>query len=337
MNPEYDEKIFYVGEKNEKRKENMSKNINTNDTIMCYNHIHHHHENDVDSRGKAFIFGIILNALFVLIEFGVGITYHSVALISDAGHNLGDVASLVLALMAFHLAKKETNDRFTYGYQKSTILVSLVNAVLLMIAVVFIFYDAIQSISAPQSIDGQIIFIVAFIGVVVNGLTAWLFLKDKNNDLNVKGAFLHMMADTIVSLGVIVSGLLIVWTGWNIIDPIIGVIIAIIIIISTWNLLKESLRLTLDAVPEMINLNKISQCMQTCSGVLSIHHLHVWALSTTEIALTAHIVLEGVPDINAQEQIKNDIKQRLYHEGIKHITLEMESAASCCHEQEHSV
>lgn len=303
--------------------------------FFVHDHTPNEHENVTHSPGKAFIWGIVLNIGFVLVEFSFGHLYGSVALLSDAGHNLGDVASLVLALLAFRFAKKKTSKRFTYGYQKSTILASLINAFILLVTVGFILKDALMSILTSRAVDGEIVFIVALVGIVINGLTACLFLKDKDKDVNVRGAFLHMLADTIVSLGVVVSGLLLFWTGWRFIDPIIGIVIALVILISTWTLLTESLRLTLDAVPDKIDLDKISQCIESCPGVQSMHHLHIWALSTTETALTVHIVLDKIPDMEQQDRIKHEIQTRLLREGISHITLELESSTSVCFDPKH--
>ena len=212
-------------------------------------HHHHEHSHRLTSLNKAFIIGIALNITFVIVEFGVGFYYNSLGLLSDAGHNLGDVASLVLAMLAFRLEKVHPNSRYTYGYKKSTILVSLLNAVILLIAVGIIIAESIDKLFHPVSVDGSAIAWTAGVGVVINALTAWLFMKDKDKDLNVKGAYLHMAADTLVSVGVVASGIIITYTGWSIIDPIIGLGIAVIIIVSTWGLLHDSLRLSLDGVP----------------------------------------------------------------------------------------
>ena len=222
-------------------------------------HHHHEHSQRLTSLNKAFIIGIALNITFVIVEFGVGFYYNSLGLLSDAGHNLGDVASLVLAMLAFRLEKVHPNSRYTYGYKKSTILVSLLNAVILLIAVGIIIAESIDKLFHPVSVDGSAIAWTAGVGVVINALTAWLFMKDKDKDLNVKGAYLHMAADTLVSVGVVASGIIITYTGWSIIDPIIGLGIAVIIIVSTWGLLHDSLRLSLDGVPVGIDAQKIQQ------------------------------------------------------------------------------
>ena len=271
-------------------------------------HHHHEHNHQLISLNKAFIIGITLNIAFVIVEFGVGFYYNSLGLLSDAGHNLGDVASLVLAMLAFRLQKVHPNSRYTYGYKKSTILVSLLNAVILLVAVGIIIAESIDKLFHPVSVDGSAIAWTAGVGVVINALTAWLFMKDKDKDLNVKGAYLHMAADALVSVGVVASGIIITYTGWSIIDPIIGLGIAVVIIVSTWGLLHDSLRLSLDGVPVGIDAQKIQQLIMEQPGVENCHHLHIWALSTTETALTAHIVIDNITQL---EEVKQHIKEAL--------------------------
>lgn len=271
--------------------------------------------------------GIILNLVFVVTEFSTGFWFDSLALLSDAGHNLSDVVSLVLALLAFKLAKVKANSRYTYGYKKSTILVSLLNAVILLVAVGAITIESIHKLGNPQPVPGGAIAWVAGIGVVINAFTAFLFMKDKEKDLNVKGAYLHMAADALVSVGVLVAGIIISRTGWYIIDAIIGLVVAIIILVSTWNLLHDSLRLTLDGVPTSINSNEVIDAINAIPGVDSIHHIHIWAISTTENALTAHVVLKGLEGI---KEVKHLIRHRLEDFGIEHATLEFEIPGEHC-------
>ena len=295
-------------------------------------HHHHEHNHQLISLNKAFIIGITLNIAFVIVEFGVGFYYNSLGLLSDAGHNLGDVASLVLAMLAFRLQKVHPNSRYTYGYKKSTILVSLLNAVILLVAVGIIIAESVDKLFHPVSVDGSAIAWTAGVGVVINALTAWLFMKDKDKDkdLNVKGAYLHMAADALVSVGVVVSGIIITYTEWSIIDPIIGLGIAVIIIVSTWGLLHDSLRLSLDGVPVGIDAQKIQQLIMEQPGVENCHHLHIWALSTTETALTAHIVIDNITQL---EEVKQHIKEALEEAGIHHATLEFEDErTTCCKE-----
>jgi cobalt-zinc-cadmium efflux system protein len=293
---------------------------------MAHNH-EHQHNHTVESLNKAFIIGIALNLSFVIIEFGAGFYYDSLGLMSDAGHNLGDVASLFLALLAFRLAKVRANARYTYGYKKSTVLVSLLNAVILLIAVGAILMESLEKIVNPRPVEGIAIAWVAGIGVFINAFTAMLFIKNKEKDLNVRGAYLHMAADTLVSVGVLVSGIVISYTGWYVIDPIIGIAVAVVILVSTWNLLHESVRLSLDGVPVSINSADIKEIISEMPEVISIHHLHIWAISTTENAMTAHIV---IPNLDEMEALKTRIKNRLQEAGISHVTLEFETNEICC-------
>lgn len=294
---------------------------------MEHHHEHHHHE--ITSLNKAFIIGITLNLAFVVAEFLAGFWYNSLGLLSDAGHNLGDVASLVLAMLAFRLAKVHPTSRYTYGYKKSTVLVSLLNAVILLVAVGIIIGESIGKLFHPQPVEGDAIAWVAGIGVVINAVTAWLFMKDKDKDLNVKGAYLHMAADALVSVGVVVSGLVIARTGWYVIDPIIGLLIAVVIIYSTWGLLRDSLRLSLDGVPVGTELAEVENTIRQVPGVQEVHHLHIWAISTTETALTAHVVIK---DMDRMEPLKQQIKHELAHVGVQHATLEFETVGGSCHE-----
>ncbi|MDR3286980.1 MAG: cation diffusion facilitator family transporter [Prevotellaceae bacterium] len=290
-----------------------------------HNHPHHNHNHNhshaLTSLNRAFMVGIILNLAFVVVEFTMGFLSDSVGLLSDAGHNMSDVVSLVLAMLAFRLSKTQANKKHTYGYKKVTILVSLVNAVILLFAVAFIVVESIEKFIHPQTVNGSIIIWTAAIGVIINSATAWFFVREKDKDLNVKGAYLHMAADALVSVGVVVSGIIVLTTGWYLIDPIIGLIIAGVIVFSTWNLLRESLNLSIDGVPSNINYEKIKQIIMSNSDIKEIHHLHIWALSTTENALTAHIVLS---DMNKMETVKTNIKHILHDVGINHATLEFE-------------
>ena len=287
----------------------------------------HHHNHTITSLNKAFIIGIALNLGFVFVEFGAGFYFDSLALLSDAGHNLSDVISLVLALLAFRLAKVKANSKYTYGYKKSTVLVSLLNAVILLVAVGAILLESINKLRNPEPVPGGAIAWVAGIGVIINAFTAFLFIKDKDKDLNVKGAYLHMAADALVSVGVLVAGLIIRQTGWYVIDPIIGIAVAIIILISTWNLLHDSIRLSLDGVPIGIDSEEIKQSIAKLPHVKGIHHMHIWAISTTENALTAHIVTDC---LGKMEETKHRIKHTLEHENINHATLEFETGGECC-------
>lgn len=291
---------------------------------------HHHHDlpaRDLRSLNKAFLAGIALNVAFVVVEFAVGLAYGSLGLLSDAGHNLSDVASLLLALVAFRLAQAPATPRYTYGYKKSTVLISLLNSVILLIAVGVIIAESVGRMLHPVPVAGGAIAWTAGAGVAINGFTAWLFLKDKDRDLNVKGAYLHMAADALVSVGVLLSGLVIRWTGWTVVDPVVGLVVAGVIVASVWSLTRDSLRLSLDGVPAGIDLREIEGRMAAVDGVAAVHHIHVWAISTTENALTAHVVLR---DLAALGCVKPALKSLLAREGISHATLEFETVSEGC-------
>lgn len=287
----------------------------------------HEHVHQLNSLNNIFIFSIILNLLFVVIEATVGWVQDSLSLLSDAGHNLSDVFSLLLVLITFRLAKVHRSKRFTYGLKKSSILISLLNAVILLAAVGAIIIESIHKFNEPTIVNGTVVSWTAGIGILINGATALMLMKGQKGDLNVRGAFLHMAADTLVSIGVVISGIIITYTGWNIIDPIVSLLIAIVILISTWHLLSESVKLSLDGTPQGINLDEIKAIMKNCAHVVDVHHIHIWAMSTTENALTAHIVLD---DINQIEKAKEEIKKKLKENGIVHSTLEMETQISAC-------
>ena len=295
-------------------------------------HHHHHHEHNIDSTSlnTAFKLGIALNVGFVVVEGIFGFIYDSMGLLSDAGHNLSDVFALILSMVAFKLMTKKPDERHTYGYRKFSIQASLLNALLLFAAVGMILVESIDKLIHPTAVDGDAIAWVAGAGVIVNGVTAWLFLKDKEKDLNVKGAFLHMLADTLVSVGVVVAGIVIHYTGWYFIDPVIGIGIALMIGWSTWGLLAESFKLSIDSVPESIDMKNLEQDIQSVEGVRSIHHLHVWALSTTENAMTVHAVIES-PEI--LDSVITRIRDVASNSGIAHSTIEAETEQSGCHEK----
>lgn len=287
-------------------------------------HLHvHNHASGLDHLNKAFIVGIVLNIVYVVIELVAGIALSSVSLISDAGHNLSDVVSLVLALLAFKLAQVKPSQKYTYGYKKSTVLVSLLNACILLVAVGVILWESVEKLRNPHPVEGGAIAWVAGVGIVVNAFTAWLFVKDRKKDLNVKGAFMHMAADALVSFGVVVSGIIIGFTGWYFIDPIIGIVIAVVILISTVRLLSDSLRLSLDGVPVgMVSPDDVRRrVMDAEPRVSDIHHIHIWAISTTENALTAHVVIGRAEFEGA---VKSSVKHLLEDMGITHSTLEFE-------------
>lgn len=290
---------------------------------MAHNHSHDHsHQINVSNLNRAFYIGIGLNLAFVIIEAGYGWIYNSLSLLSDAGHNLSDVMSLVLSLIAFKLLKRKPTTTYTYGYRRATILASLANAILLIFAVGFIIYEAIGRFINPQPLEGGIVSIVAFVGIFINGFTAWLFLKDKDKDLNIKGAYLHMVADALVSLAVVIGGVIIIYTDWFWLDSLMSILIAIVILVGTWSLLTQSLKLSLDGVPENVNPKEVKEKILKIDGVLDFQHIHIWALSTTENALTAHVQLSENLTLSEIEKVKGVIKHELEHLHIKHSTIE---------------
>ena len=287
---------------------------------------HHHHHAPVSISG-IFILCIALNLLFVAIETAVGFMSNSVGLLSDAGHNLSDVFSLLIALLAIKMASKKANMKFTYGYKKTTVLASLLNAVILLVAVGAIIVESISRINHPQAVSGAAISWTAGAGIIINGFTAWLLMRDQDKDLNVKGAFLHMAMDTLVSAGVVVSGIMINFTDILWIDPAVSLVIAAIILVSTFNMLRESLYLSIDAVPASADMDRISAGLSEIHGVESWHHIHVWAISTTENAATVHLVLSDLSDM---ENIKARTRALFHSAGVDHCTIECESAGTQC-------
>ena len=301
---------------------------------MAHEHHHHHPALTYDqTTGRNFILGIVLNLAFVLVEAGAGLWLGSLALLSDAGHNLSDVFSLLLALLAFRMMRIQPSQKYTYGYKRMTILVSLVNALLLFVAVAAILWSSVEKILHPSPVQGDVVAWVAGIGILVNAFTAYLFFKGKDHDLNVKGAYLHMAADTLVSVGVLIAGVVIQLTGWYIVDPLIGIVVGVVILFSSWGLLRDSMTLTLDGVPRGIDPKKVKQTMLDQKGVIGVHHLHIWALSTTENALTAHVVVD---DLAEEKEIKHAVKYALTGVGIQHATLELEKSGECA-EQSHDI
>lgn len=286
-----------------------------------HEHGHSHSCHNASNIGKAFTIGIVLNVAFVVAEFIVGGLYNSMGLIADAGHNLSDVGGLAISMAAFYLAKKRISTNFTYGFRKSTILASLFNAIILMGAVVFITVECINKFRNPVPIGGAAIMITASIGIVINGLTAVLFLRDKEHDVNIKSAYLHMLADTLVSVGVVVSGAIIYFTGWSVIDPIVGLVIVAVIIVSSWPLLTESVRLVLDGIPSNVPHKELLTHLRRNENVANIHHYHIWAISTTENALTAHVVLKDIADL---EKTKQELHEESAEHGVIHATFEFE-------------
>ena len=283
----------------------------------------------IQSVNKAFIIAVVINLIFISIETTVGLTESSLSLLSDAGHNLRDVFSLLLVLVSFRLAKVKRNKHFTYGYKKSTILISLVNATILIVALCAIIIESILKFHVPANVNGEAMSWTATAGIVVNGITAALLINGQKHDINIRGAFLHKLIDAMVSVGVVISGLVITYTGWNIIDPIVSLVIAIVILIPSVKLLIESVHLSLDGIPHGINIEDIEKIIKNTSHVIEVHHIHIWPLSTTENALTAHIKID---DISYMENVKYEIKNQLEIAGINHTTIEFESNIFKCND-----
>lgn len=295
---------------------------------------HHHHHHAPQNLNRAFVLAILLNLVYVIVELSAGFKFDSLALLSDASHNISDIASLLISALAFWLLKRKAPQNLTYGYRKTTVLATLINAILLLIAVGGIIIEAIERFENPPQIKGLTVAIVAGVGIVINSLSAFLFHKDQEHDANVKGAYLHLLADAMVSVGVVFSGILIKYTNWYWLDPVISLVIALVIVFSTWNLLKDSVLMSLDAVPNGIDLNVIKEKILNFSGIEGIHHIHVWGLSTTENALTAHLVVSQDSDLKKIEKMSHDIKHMLEHLNIHHATLEFESKNGHCHHKD---
>lgn len=300
---------------------------------MAHHHDHHHHHHGpiaLTNVNTAFIVGIALNFLFVIIEVAVGLYVHSLSLLSDAGHNLADVGTLALSLLAFRLVKVKPTDEYTYGYRKTSVIVALFNGMMLMVSIGAIIYEAVHRFFNPEPLPGGIIALVAGAGIIINSVTALLFFRDKDKDMNIKSAYLHLLSDALVSLALVIGGIIIIYTGWFWVDSALSILVAVVIFFSTWGLLRDSFRLSLDAVPADIKMENIKNAATKVAGVKSLHHIHIWAISTTENALTAHLVLEKETTIERERLIKNELRHELQHQNIHHITLETERDGEAC-------
>ena len=292
---------------------------------MSHHHEHHHHGFD-PAMGKRFIFAILINLIYVTGEFYLGFRYDSVGLLADAGHNLSDAGGLLISLTAFFMLKKTSDTTFTYGYKKATVVAAFFNSLLLMAAVAIIIYESIERFIHGSAVSGSAIMITAATGILVNGFTVFLLAKGKEQDLNVKSAYLHMLSDTLVSCGVVFSGGIIFLTGWTRIDPVIGLLIALIILWTARDVFKESVVLMLDGVPHGIDMAHLQLELSQLENVTEVHHIHIWAVSTTENALTAHVQLH---DLSLLERTGREIRDFLYAHGIHHATLEFENEGVC--------
>ncbi|BDP43564.1 cobalt transporter (plasmid) [Deinococcus aetherius] len=301
---------------------------------MAHTHGHDHghahgHSHAPANYGRAFALGILLNVGFVAVELVYGVLSRSLALVADAGHNASDVLGLLLAWGAYLLARRRPSVRHTYGLRRGTILASLANAVLLLVAVGAILLEAVRRLGDPRPVEGGTVIAVAAVGILVNGVTAYLFASGSKDDLNLRGAFQHMLADALVSLGVVVAGGLILLTGWRWLDPLVSIVVAVVITLGTWGLLRDSLNLALDAVPENVDPGAVRTYLEGLPGVAAVHDLHVWGMSTTETALTAHLVMPGgVPDDAFYTRLQHDLEGSF---GIEHVTVQVERRADACH------
>jgi cobalt-zinc-cadmium efflux system protein len=290
-------------------------------------HAHEHpHPNAPPTGGAAFAVGVGLNASFVAVEAVAGVLSHSVALLSDAAHNLGDVLGLALAWGAMVLARREPSRRHTYGLRRSTILAALANAILVLVTVGGVSWEAIGRLSHGGAPEGRTMLVVAGVGVAINAGSALLFARGRAHDANARGAFLHLAADAAVSLGVVLAGAAILATGWAWIDPVVSLVVAAVILLGTWSLLRDAMNLALDAVPADIDPDAVRADLLAQPGVLDVHDLHIWAMSTTETALTAHVVMEGerFPAAFLTETARHlETKFRIHH-----ATLQVESCVA---------
>ncbi|WP_455385913.1 cation diffusion facilitator family transporter [Acidihalobacter prosperus] len=287
-----------------------------------HGHGHHHHHHAPESYSRAFAIGIALNTAFVVIEAVFGLYADSLALLADAGHNLSDVFALLLAWGALRLTQTRPTERRTYGLRRSSQLASLTNAVVLLMVSGIIAWEAFNRFLQPTPVAENTVIWVAAIGVAINTATALLFMAGQRHDLNVRGAFLHMAADAGISLGVVIGGIAVLLSGWYWLDPLIGLLIVAVIVYGTWGLFRESLDLMLDAVPEGIDAAEVRAYLEKAPGITALHDLHIWATSTTEIALTAHLIkADGCLDDALLGELAAELKSRF---GIHHVTIQLE-------------
>lgn len=284
---------------------------------MEHNHSHNYDINP----GKAFKTGITINIIFIVIEILFGFLSNSRALLADAGHNLSDVLALAFSWIAVILSRRKPTLKFTYGFRRSTILIALLNTILLLIAVTFILYETIDSLNRPVVINANSVMIVAAIGIGVNAFTAWLFVKGKKHDLNIRSAFVHFVADALVSLGVVVAGILMAFTGIQWIDSLVSFAIIVVILYSSYHLLIDSVNLALDAVPENVNIEEVHGFLKNLPEVAGVHDLHIWALGTNDAALTVHLTTCEQTDVSFITSIQHRLQERF---GVEHATIQVE-------------
>lgn len=289
-----------------------------------HDHHHGHHHHAPADFNRAFAIGISLNVLFVLIEAFYGWKINSLALLADAGHNLSDVAGLVLAWAGAWAARIQPDARHSYGFKRASILAAFINSLVLLVAMGSLAWEAVMRLQSPQPIAGVTVMVVAGIGIVINTATALLFMRGSADDLNLRGAFLHMAGDALVSAGVVIAGGLALWQGWVWLDPVVSLIIAAVIVLSTWGLFRQSVHLLFDGVPQHIDMAKIQNWLSHQPSVDHVHDLHVWAMSTSQVALTAHLVMpQGAPGDAFLQSVSEQLKAQF---KIEHITLQVVQA-----------
>jgi len=287
---------------------------------------HHHHAPRAVDHNRSFVIAVSLNAVFVVVEFAYGLIADSSALVADAGHNLSDVLGLLLAWGAAILARRAPRGRYTYGLRSTSILAALANAMILLFACGAIAWEVGQRFTQPPAVAGLTVALVAAAGIVVNGVSAWLFVRGSKTDLNIRGAYLHLLADAAVSLGVVVTGVVILFTDWYWLDPVVSLAIVAIIVAGTWNLLRESVRLALNAVPGDIDMTAVEAFLCSSPDVECVHDLHIWGMSTTENALTAHLVMPGgYPGDEFMDGLMHGLQDRF---AIQHSTLQVEQGTT---------
>jgi len=284
---------------------------------------HHHHHPAPNSYNRAFAWAVSLNLLFVVVQAIYALKANSMGLLADAVHNFGDVLGLMLAWGASWLLTKASKARYSYGYKRTTILAAIANALLLVASSALIAYESILKLLNPVVVDETIVIVVAVIGTIINASTALLFMRGRHDDLNIKGAFLHLAADALLSIGVAIAGVIILFTGWMWIDPLVGLAIVVTILLGTWGLLRDSVNLILDAVPHNVDGPAVRAYLEKITGVTEIHDLHIWGLSTTDTALTAHLVM---PNATLTDEDYERINEKLKHQyNIGHVTLQVET------------
>lgn len=292
-------------------------------------HQHNHTITSSDAINRSFMIGVTLNVAYVVVEIFYGWQNNSTSLLSDAAHNVGDISGLLLAYLAFRLQKIKPSKQFSYGFKKGSIVTSFINSILLAFAIGAIAWEGVHKIINPSPLSGSVIMWVALMGVFINFISALFFKKNQKSDINIKAAYWHLLVDALVSLGVVVSGIIIQFTDWYALDGIAAIMIAVVVLFSTWQLFKDSIIAIMDGVPASVNSDEIKKHLLKVSGVINIHHLHIWGMSTNENALTAHVLID---DTSRLPEIKKALKSELEEHQIKHSTLEFELKEEKCEE-----